>query len=119
MNKNKLILTYCPNFYKIINFDYWENDYISEKLITVYEEFIFNININDEDDILRATTIDKALGKYIDDYIFRKEMKHEILQVKINKDEQNILKAIVQSIIRILDRYEEGFTRKIYISRWI
>ena len=38
MNKNKQILKYCPNFYKIINFDFFEDDHFTEKLIAIYEE---------------------------------------------------------------------------------
>ena len=40
MNKNKEVLKYCPNFYKIVNFVYDENDYITDKLIKL---MIFNI----------------------------------------------------------------------------
>ena len=35
MNKNKIILQYCPNFYKIINYDF-ERDSLTDKLINVY-----------------------------------------------------------------------------------
>ena len=40
MKKNKLILTHCPNFYKIINFEFSEDDKITAKLIELYKEFI-------------------------------------------------------------------------------
>lgn len=119
MNKNKLILQYCPNFYHIINFEYFEDDYLSERLITLYEKFIFDINITNESDIKMASQIDKVLAKYIDDYQFRKEMKHELLELRIPKSVPNIIKAIVEGVISIFDKYEEGSTRKIYISRWI
>jgi len=119
MNKNKEILKQCPNFYKIMNFDYFENDTISEKLITIYESFIFTINPEDKQSLKKVNDLDKALAKYIDDYIFRKEMKNELVQIKIRKDEENMLEAIVLHIIRIFDRNQEGFTKNIYISRWI
>ena len=41
MKKNKIILKHCPNFYKIINFEFLEEDSISAKLIGIYENFIF------------------------------------------------------------------------------
>ena len=76
-----------------------------------------------ENDIQKLTDtsveeIDKILAKYIDDYIFRKEMKYELLKVKITKDE-NLLQNLINSIIGIFEQFEEGKTRKIYISRWI
>lgn len=118
-NKNKMILKYCPNFYRIINFDYFEDDYLTEKLINIYKKFIFNVSISSEDDIKIAKNIDVVLSKYIDDYLFRKEMKKELLQLRVSKNSPNILKTIVEGIITIFNKYEEGTTRKIYISRWI
>ena len=34
MKKNKIIINNCSNFYKISNFDFFEGDYISEKLVS-------------------------------------------------------------------------------------
>ena len=45
-------------------------------------------------------------------------MKYELLKVKITKDE-NLLQNLINSIIGIFEQFEEGKTRKIYISRWI
>lgn len=119
MNKNEIILRHCPNFYRIINFEYFEDDYLSERLINIYEKFIFDIDIANEVDVKIASQIDKVLAKYIENYEFRKEMKNRLQQLKISKSTTNILKAIVEGIIHISNQYEEGATRKIYISRWI
>ena len=53
MKKNKLIIKNCPNFYKIIDFEFYEDDYISEKLVKIYKDFIFDINIDDKKKILK------------------------------------------------------------------
>lgn len=119
MNKNKLVLDNCPNFYRIVNFDYFEDDYITDKLIKIYESFIFNIDIANVEEIKKVNKIDYVLGKYIDDYLFRRRMQTEIVNVKIKKSCTNVLHAIVESIITIFNRYEEETTRNIYISRWI
>jgi hypothetical protein len=119
LDKNKIILNYCPNFYRIVNFDYFEDDSVTEKLIHIYEDYIFKIDISNHDDIDTVKTIDYVLGKYIDDYLFRRQMQKEIYNVKIRKSCTDVLKAVVESIIAIFDRYQEETTRKIYISRWI
>ena len=119
MNRNKQVLKYCPNFYKIINYDYPEDDPLTMNLIKVYEDYIFHIDLGNLEDIRTVSTIDKILARYIDDCIFRKEMKYELLQVRVKKNCDNILKAMVDAIISIFHRYEEGTTRRIYVSRWI
>ena len=118
MNKNN-ILTYCPNYNKIINFEFLKSDYISEQLVNYYRKYICSIDIMNAEECNREKSVDIIINKYIDDYIFRKEMKNELLQIKIRKNVDNVLKVFIDSIIKIFRRYQEGVTRKIYISRWI
>lgn len=119
MNDNKKILTYCPNFYKIINFKPISYDELTDKLIRMYKEYIFRVDLNNELDIEKIKNLDEALSKYIDDYIFRKELKKEILLIKVKNDCKDILKFFIDKIISIFNKYKESSTRVIYISRWI
>lgn len=116
---NCLVIDNCPNFYRIVDFEFFEDDYVSEKLINIYEKFIFNIDINNEEDLKMIKDLDQVLGKYIDDYMFRRRMQQDIFTVKVKKNCGNIIRAIVESIIKIFDKYVEDTTRNIYISRWI
>lgn len=118
MNKNKQILCHCPNFYKIVNFEYFEDDKLSEKLISVYEDFVFKVDINNKKQVTKLEQLDLVLNKYIEDYFFRKELKCEMKRIRIRKDE-DILNAIVNWIIKVFDNYEVGYTRNIYFSRWL
>ncbi|MBD9107365.1 hypothetical protein EGP99_06115 [bacterium] len=119
MYTNKQIIGLCPNFYKIIEFSPYEDDVISKKLIKLYQEYIFRIDINNPEDVESVINLDKVVSKYIDDYLFRKEMQKQIVQIRIKKDAKDILKEIIHSIIKIFDNYEEYTTRVIYISKWI
>lgn len=119
MNSSNLLLKNCPNYYKITEFEFFENDYISEKLVSFYKDYVCNIETYDAEGITKAHTMDTIVAKYIDDYIFRQEMKSQLLQIKIKSTVGNILRAIIDSIIKIFERYEIDSTRKIYISRWI
>ncbi len=119
MNKNKQVLEMCPNFYRIINFEYFEEDMVTEKLIKIYEDFIFKADIKKEEDAKMVKKIDYVLGKYIDDNLFRRKMQKEIFNVKVTRAYKNKLRTIVESIIAIFNHYEEDTTRSIYISRWI
>ncbi|MBE6140679.1 MAG: hypothetical protein E7172_03995 [Firmicutes bacterium] len=116
---NKKVIEYCKNFYKIVNFEPLFNDGISDKLIRIYQGFIFNIDLNNDEDIKTIQELDHAVGKYIDDYSFRKEFQKQIVKVKIKRDAKDMLKEFIKSIINIFNDYEEYTTRVIYISRWI
>ena len=119
MNRNKQVLEMCPNFYRIINFEYFEEDQITGKLIKIYEDFIFKEDIKDDEEARMVKKIDYVLGKYIDDNLFRRKMQKEIFNVKVSRRYKHKLYAIVDNIIAIFNHYEEDTTRSIYISRWI
>ena len=118
MKKNKKVLQYCPNFYKIINYDFDVDDYISLKLISIYEDYIFKIDINDKEAIRKVVEIDNILSKYVDDYTFRKEIKEGVLKIKVKRG-NDIIETIINSLITLFENYEDGYTRNIYFARWI
>lgn len=118
MQKNRLILKNCPNFYKIKNYEFDENDYITLKIIGVYEDYIFNIDEKNEEELKKVKDLDNILGKYIEDYTFRKEIKNGLMNLKIKRG-SNIVDIIIDSILSLYYNYEDGYTRNIYFARWI
>ena len=106
---NQEVLNYCPNFNRIINYKYNGDDLITDKLI----------DLSNNEDIKMVKNIDYVLNKYTEDYLFRKEMKHEIVNIKIKKSCSDILRAIVKNILNIFDNYLFNTTRKITLAKWI
>ncbi len=119
MNSNKEIIKNCPNFYKITNFIPLENDVITAKIIRIYQEYIFRIDVSNAEDIKTIKELDYIVSKYIDDYLFRQAFQKQIVLVRIKTDVKDKLKEMIKSIIKIFDKYEEDTTKIIYISRWI
>ena len=115
---NKEVLKYCPNYYDIVNFNFKDEDIISDKLISIYKNFIFSININNIAEVNKVQELDHVLSSYLKDYLFRSTLQKEIITVKVKKD-SNIIKSLVDAILRIFTSYEEYTTRKLYISKWI
>lgn len=118
MDKNKIVLSHCPHFYTIINFEYYSDDLVSEKLINVYEKYIFAVDISNKDNIKKIEKLDEVLFKYINDYSFRDQIKQDIVHIKVTRGE-NLLDTIVSTIIELFEKYEKLLTRKVPITRWI
>lgn len=119
MSENKEILKYCPNFYKIINFNPIMDDKLTERIIQMYHDYIFRVNIHNEDEVNEIKELDAAVAKYINDYSFRKEVQRQILKLKVKNDCKDMVKYFIDAILRIFSTYEDYTTRVIYISRWI
>ena len=117
--ENKIILKYCKDYYRIINEEFNELDYMSDKVIQIYQTYIFSINIKSKGEIKKATDLNKAVVRYFDDREFRTVLNNYLAALKVSKKETNVIAFIVGGILKEFDKYMEGYTRNLYIPRWI
>ncbi len=116
---NKVVLKYCPDYYRIINEEFNELDYMSDKIIQVFQQYIFSIDIRNKNDIKKISSLNKAIVRYFDDREFKTILTNFLLALKVPKGTKNVISIIVDNIIEQHLKYMEGFTRNIYIPRWI
>lgn len=117
--ENKIVLKYCKDYYRIINEEFNELDYMSDKIIHIYQSYIFSINIKSKSEIKKATDLNTAVVRYFDDREFRTLLNNFLSSLKVSKKETDIMAYIAGAIIKEYDKYMEGFTRNLYIPRWI
>ena len=117
--ENKIVLKYCKDYYRIINEEFNELDYMSDKIIHIYQSYIFSINIKSKKKIKKATDLNTAVVRYFDDREFRTLLNNFLSSLKVSKKETDIMAYIAGTIIKEYDKYMEGFTRNLYIPRWI
>ena len=118
-NYNKVIVENCPNFDKIVNADFYEDDHITKKIIKIYEDYIFNIDLAIKEQVEKIKQLDLIVYKYLNDYHFRGELQKNLTEIKISSKVKDVMDYIVTKIIEIFNNYKEGYTRRIYIPRWI
>ena len=116
---NKIILKYCPNYYRIINEEFFDSDFISDKVIQVLQAFIFSVGIKNKTDLKKVSQLDKALVRYFDDREFKTYLTNHLIALKVSKKEPDIMRFIAESIIKAYEKYLEGYTRNLYIAKWI
>ncbi len=115
----KEIIKVCTNFYEIINFEPLEGDTFTPKMINLYREYIFKEEELTPERIEETRNLDKAMKRYIDDYLFRKDMQVCVTSLKVTRDTKDVIKVLIHKIIDFFLNYNEYTTRVIYISRWI
>lgn len=117
--ENKKILSYAPNYYKIINEDFEETDLVTGKLIQVYSKFIFSVDLNDKEMLKEVEKINISMSKYFSNADFKRELRKAIVEMKVSKKVNDVLLYIVKCINITYDKYLESYTRNLYIPRWI
>ena len=119
MNKNNLeIIKCCPHFYTIINFEYYSDDLVSEKLIDVYQNYIFTIDINNPSEIEKIKKLDENMYKYITDFGLRNQVKQNISNIKVVRGD-NVLESVVNAILNLFEDCKKITFRRITLTRWI
>jgi len=116
---NKVVLKYCKDYYRIINEEFSDYDFMTDKVIGVYQSYIFSIDIRDKDQIKIITALNSAVARYIDDREFKTLLNNFLTTLKVSKKENDVIGFISKSIINQYEKYMEGFTRNLYIPRWI
>ena len=116
---NKVVLKYCPDYYRIINEEFIELDYMTDKIITIFQSYIFKIDITDKAALKKVSTFNNAVARYIDDREFKTLLTSSLTSLKVSKKETDVIGVIVKTIIDEYKKYMEGFTRNLYIPRWI
>lgn len=117
--RNKVVLKYCPDYYRIINERFIEIDFMSDKMIQVYQTYIFSIDITKKSMIKKISLLNKVLVRYFDDRTFRTGIDNMLKGLKVPKQETDVMAFIVDCIIKDYNKYMEGFTRNIYVPKWI
>ncbi len=118
--KKDLILNKCPNYDKISNYIYLENDNISIILIEKYQDYVFSVDIDDNEEIIMLELVNKAFTKYISDYNFSK-MLTKYLEKFLSKNKNKNIKVedLMQEVVNFANQYEEEKLKHIVNSRWI
>lgn len=116
--KNKKIIKFCPNFYKIANYELNDGDLITKKILNIYKSYIFNIDVNIREEKKKAIRLDKVVSKYLYDYHFLCYLKHRFLYIEIVTTE-NIVNSFVDNILNIYESYIESSTQNIRFAEWI
>ena len=117
--ENKIVIKYCKDYYKNINEEFNELDIMSDKVIEVYQSFIFSINARNKNELKEAINLDKAVSRYFDDREFKTILTNSLKALKVSRSEKNLVAYIARFIIKEFDKYMEGYTRNLYIPRWI
>ena len=117
--ENKIVIKYCKDYYRIINEEFNELDIMSDKVIGIYQSFIFSINARNKNELKEAMDLNKAVVRYFDDREFKTILTNSLKALKVSRQEKNIISYIARFIIKEFDKYMEGYTRNLYIPRWI
>ena len=119
INHVRKILENCPNFDKIVNYEYPYGDVLSKKLIDWYRELIFSANGNNESQLMVINSLDKSLYLYVKDNKYKRGIRKIISADELSFENKEVIKEVIKRIIEFTNNYEKKELRDFSIARWL
>lgn len=118
-NKNKEVVSICKNYYTIVNSEVYKNDKITQNMIKLYKDYIFNIENITVREREKMVSIDNVMYKFITDIKFKKDICDKLSKLSVPSRINNLVEYTINKILEYFEDYKDTMTRNIYIPRWI
>lgn len=115
----KMVLENCPNYDKIINYEYPYGDVLSKKLIDWYKDLIFSANGNNENQLLLIRALDRSLYLYVRDNKYKRGLRKIITSDELSFDNKDLIKDVIKRLIEFTNIYEKREIREVSVSKWL
>lgn len=113
------VLSNCPNYDKIVNYDYEYGDTLSSKLIDWYRELIFSCNYDDNRQLSIISQIDRSLALYVLDIKYKKGLSNVLSISDVSVDNVNLIEKVIKKIIDFTNKYENEEILNLVNNRWL
>lgn len=115
----KKILENCPNYDKIVNYEYPYGDILSKKLIDWYRELIFSANGNNENQLMLIRALDRSLYLYIKDNRYKRGLRKIVNVDELTFENKSIIKEVIKKLIDFTSNYEKKEVREVKVAKWL
>jgi hypothetical protein len=115
----KTILENCPNYDKIIHYEYPYGDMLSKKLIDWYRDLIFSANASNERELMLIKALDRSLYLYIRDNKYRRGLRTVITEEELRLDNRELIKDVIKRLMEYTSSYEKKEVREVSVSKWL
>ena len=113
------VLQSCPNYDKIINYEFPYGDTLSEKLIDWYRELVFSANGKEENQLKIINAVDKSMYLYVSDNKYKKGLRKILAEEEVTLKDKELIKELLKKLIGYTNQYEKETILEIDNSKWI
>ncbi len=113
------ILSNCPNYDKIVNYDYEYGDTLSSKLIDWYRELVFSCDGENANQLSIIYQIDRSLSLYVEDNQYKRGLSQVITKDDIDLNNSDLIKKVIRKIIEFTNKYENEEILELVNNKWL
>lgn len=113
------ILSNCPNYDKIVNYEYEYGDTLSSKLIDWYRELIFSCDGESDNQLKIIYLIDHSLALYVGDSQYKRRLSRVLTKDEINLDNSVLIQNLIKKIVEFTNQYEKDEILELVNNKWL
>ena len=113
------ILSNCPNYDKIVNYEYEYGDTLSSKLIDWYRELIFSCDGENINQLRIIYQIDHSLSMYVEDSQYKRGLSKILSKDEVDLNNSVLIQNVIKKIIEITNQYERDEILELVNNKWL
>ena len=113
------ILSNCPNYDKIVNYEYEYGDTLSSKLIDWYRELIFSCDGENVNQLRIIYQIDHSLSMYVEDNQYKRGLSKILSKDEVDLNNSVLIQRVIKKIIEFTNQYERDEILELVSNKWL
>ena len=113
------ILSNCPNYDKIVNYEYEYGDTLSSKLIDWYRELIFSCDGENVNQLRIIYQIDHSLSMYVEDSQYKRGLSKILSKDEVDLNNSVLIQNVIKKIIEFTNQYERDEILELVNNKWL
>ena len=113
------ILSNCPNYDKIVNYEYEYGDTLSSKLIDWYRELIFSCDGENVNQLRIIYQIDHSLSLYVEDNQYKRGLSKILSKDEVDLNNSVLIQGVIKKIIEFTNQYERDEILELVSNKWL
>lgn len=113
------ILSNCPNYDKIVNYEYEYGDTLSSKLIDWYRELIFSCDGENVNQLRIIYQIDHSLSMYVEDNQYKRGLSKILSKDEVDLNNSILIQNVIKKIIEFTNQYERDEILELVNNKWL
>ena len=113
------ILSNCPNYDKIVNYEYEYGDTLSSKLIDWYRELIFSCDGENVNQLRIIYQIDHSLSLYVEDNQYKRGLSKILSKDEVDLNNSVLIQNVIKKIIEFTNQYERDEILELVNNKWL
>lgn len=113
------ILSNCPNYDKIVNYEYEYGDTLSSKLIDWYRELIFSCDGENVNQLRIIYQIDHSLSLYVEDNQYKRGLSKILSKDEVDLNNSVLIQSVIKKIIEFTNQYERDEILELVSNKWL